>query len=52
MAPGVFLVLAAKAPATVWKVHRSARGVITGLESRPEHACHCGFHIMDPAFVT
>jgi hypothetical protein len=52
VAPGVVLVLAAKAPATVWKVHRSARGVITGLESRPEHACHCGFHIMDPAFVT
>src|ERR1700758_4835387 len=25
---GVFLVLAAKAPATVWKVHRSPRGVI------------------------
>jgi hypothetical protein len=28
--PGVFLILAAKAPASVWKVHRSARGVITG----------------------
>ena len=25
VAPGVFLILAAKAPATVWKVHRSAR---------------------------
>jgi hypothetical protein len=28
----VFLVLAAKAPARVWKVHRSSRGVITRLE--------------------
>ena len=26
VAPGVFLVLVAKAPASVWKVHRSARG--------------------------
>ena len=25
--PGVFLILAARAPAGVWKVHRSARGV-------------------------
>src|SRR5262245_60237149 len=28
---GVFLVLVAKAPATVWKVHRSAAGAITNL---------------------
>jgi hypothetical protein len=50
VAPGVFLVLAAMAPATVWKVHRSARGVITRLESRREHVCRYSFHIMDPAF--
>ena len=47
---GVFLVLAAKAPATVWKVHRSARGVITRLEKKREHVYHYSFHIMDPAF--
>jgi hypothetical protein len=47
---GVFLVLAAKAPATVRKVHRSPRGVITRPEKKREHACHYSFHIMDPAF--
>jgi hypothetical protein len=47
---GVFLILAAKAPATVWKVHRSPRGAITSLEKKREHACHYSFHIMDPAF--
>jgi hypothetical protein len=47
---GVFLILAAKAPATVWKVHRSARGVITSLEKKREYVYHYSFHIMDPAF--
>jgi hypothetical protein len=50
VAPGVFLVLAAKAPATVWKVRRSSRGVITRLESKREHVYHYNFHIMDPSF--
>ena len=50
VAPRVFLLLAAKAPATVWKVHRSARGVITRLDKKREHVCHYSFHIMDPAF--
>ena len=50
VAPGVFLVLAAKAPASVWKVHRSARGVITRLEKKREHVYHYSFHIMGPAF--
>ena len=50
MAPGVFLILAAKAPASVWKVHRSARGVITRLEKKREYVYHYSFHIMDPAF--
>ena len=50
VAPGVFLILAAKAPASVWKVHRSARGVITRLESKREYVYHYSFHIMDPAF--
>ena len=30
--PGVFMVLVARAPATVWEVTRSARGVIVNLE--------------------
>jgi hypothetical protein len=47
---GVFLVLVAKAPATVWKVHRSARGIITGLEKKREYVYHYSFHIMDPAW--
>jgi len=47
---GVFLILAAKAPATVWKVRRSAAGAITNIEKKREHVCHYSFHIMDPAF--
>ncbi len=47
---GVFLILAAKAPATVWKVHRSGGGVITNLEKKREYVYHYSFHIMDPAF--
>jgi len=46
----VFLILAAKAPAAVWKVHRSARGVITNIEKKREYVYHYSFHIMDPAF--
>src|SRR6266545_3695426 len=45
--PGVFLVLVAKAPATVWKVKRSASGAITNLEKKSEYVNH-SFHIMDP----
>ena len=47
---GVFLILAAKAPAAVWKVHRSAGGVITNIEKKREYVYHYSFHIMDPAF--
>ena len=50
VSPGVFLVLAAKAPASVWKVRRSARGVITNIEKKREYVYHYSFHIMDPAF--
>jgi hypothetical protein len=50
VALGVFLVLAAKAPAAVWKVNRSARGVITSLENKRGYVCHYSFHIMDPAW--
>jgi hypothetical protein len=45
---GVFLVLVAKAPATVWKVKRSANGVITNLEKKAEYVNHYSFHLLDP----
>ena len=47
---GVFLILAAKAPAGVWKVKRSPRGAITNVENKREYVYHYSFHIMDPAF--
>jgi len=47
---GVFLILAAKAPAGVWKVHRPAAGVITRLEKTTGYVYHYSFHIMDPAW--
>jgi hypothetical protein len=50
VAPGVFMILAARAPAAVWKVHRSAGGAITNLEKKREYVYHYSFHIMDPAF--
>ncbi len=37
VAPGVFLILVARARATVWKVKRSAGGVITNLEKKTEY---------------
>jgi hypothetical protein len=47
---GVFLVLAAKAPASVWKVKRSAAGRIVNIERRREYVNHYSFHIMDPVW--
>jgi hypothetical protein len=47
---GVFLILAAKAPASVWRVHRSAGGAISRLEKKTEYVYHYSFHIMDPAW--
>jgi hypothetical protein len=44
----VFLVLAAKAPATLWKVKRSAAGRIVNIERRSEYVNHYSFHIIDP----
>src|ERR1700739_3722987 len=40
---GVFLVLAAKAPAAVWKVRRSAAGRIVNIERRSEYVIHYSF---------
>jgi hypothetical protein len=47
---GVFLILVAKAPAGVWKVHRSAAGVITRLEKKTGYVYRYSFRIMDPAW--
>jgi hypothetical protein len=47
---GVFLILVARARATVWKVRRSAGGVIMALEKQSEYVNHYSFHIMDPAW--
>jgi hypothetical protein len=45
---GVFLVLVARARASVWKVKRAAGGVITSLEKKTDFVNHYSFHIMDP----
>ena len=47
---GVFLVLVARAPATVWKVDRSAAGVIHHLEKTRQFVNHYSFHIIDPTW--
>ena len=47
---GVFLILVARAPATVWEVRRSAAGVIRNLEKRKAFVNHYSFHIMDPVW--
>lgn len=47
---GVFLVLVARAPATVWKVSRSSSGVIRNLEKTRQFVNHYSFHIMDPTW--
>jgi len=48
---GVFLVLAAKAPASVWEVRRSeSTGVIGNIAKKITYVNHYSFHIMDPAW--
>src|SRR3954454_10401266 len=47
---GVFLILVARAPATVWKVSRSTAGVIRNLEKTRQFVNHYSFHIMDPVW--
>jgi hypothetical protein len=44
------MILVARARATVWKVKKSAAGVITKLEKKSEYVNHYSFHIMDPAW--
>ena len=50
VAVGVFLVLVARAPATVWKVTKSTSGVIVNLEKKREYVNHYSFHIRDPVW--
>jgi hypothetical protein len=45
---GVFLILVARAAATVWEVKRSASGVIGNLAKKTAFVNHYSFHIMDP----
>ncbi len=46
---GVFLVLAAKAPARVWEVRRSeSSGLIGNIAKKTTYVNHYSFHIMDP----
>ena len=46
---GVFMVLAAKAPARVWEVRRSASsGVIGNIAKKIAYVNHYSFHIIDP----
>jgi hypothetical protein len=46
---GVFLVLAAKAPASVWEVSRpESSGLISNITKKPAYVNHYSFHIMDP----
>jgi hypothetical protein len=45
---GVFLILAARAPAQVWDVQRSAGGTIVNIARRSAYVNHYSFHIMDP----
>src|SRR5919201_1327718 len=49
---GVFLILVARAAATVWEVKRSASGVIANLEKKTAFVNHYSFHIMDPDWGT
>jgi hypothetical protein len=46
--PGLFLILVAKAPATVWEVERTARGRVGNLERKTAYVNHYSFHVMDP----
>jgi hypothetical protein len=47
---GVFMILVSRSPATVWKVDRSAKGVIHHLEKTRQFVNHYSFHIIDPTW--
>ncbi len=45
--PGIFLILVARAPATVWEVSRTAGGAIRDLRKKRAFVNHYSFHIWD-----
>jgi hypothetical protein len=45
---GVFLILVAKAPATVWDISHTANGAIANIAKKRSFVNHYSFHIMDP----
>ena len=47
---GVFLILVARAPATVWKVSRSGAGVLHHMQKTRQFVNHYSFHIIDPTW--
>jgi hypothetical protein len=47
---GVFLILVSRSPALVWKVDRTAKGVIHHLEKTRQFVNHYSFHIKDPTW--
>lgn len=48
VARGLFLILVAKAPASVWEVERGTRGTIRNLRKKTAYVNHYSFHIIDP----
>jgi hypothetical protein len=49
--PAVFLILVAKAPATVWEVRRGGvHDVIVNIAKKTAYVNHYSFHIMDPVW--
>ena len=48
--PGVFLVLVARAPASIWEVERTSGGRIREISKKKAYVNHYSFHILDPVF--
>lgn len=46
-ARGLFLILVARAIATVWEVERSEKGIIRNLKTKRAYVNHYSFHIID-----
>ena len=50
VATGVFLILVARAPASVWEVERTSNGLIRNLAKKRSFVNHYSFHVMDPTW--
>jgi hypothetical protein len=48
--PGVFLILVAKAPASIWDVRVSETGAGRHLRKKTAYVNHYSFHVMDPVW--